>query len=103
MAVLTRRSSRHKALWEKSQARREEEEKVAEEEAARVALRVARLAEKEWEVEKIMQKREWGGVLHYRVKWKGYSSHRNTWETAENLQGARRAIAIFEKKFKNKK
>ena len=40
-----------------------------------------------YEVEKIMQcqyKRGW----HYRVKWKGYSTHHNTWEQWRNMRGS---------------
>ncbi|KNE62703.1 hypothetical protein AMAG_07893 [Allomyces macrogynus ATCC 38327] len=41
-----------------------------------------------YEVEKIVSHRVRDGVTQFRVKWKGYSDHDNTWEEIENLLGA---------------
>ena len=72
-------------------------------EGARQAVRAVSRLNREWEVEKIMNRRQYGGVLQYRVKWKNYNSHRNTWEPVENLTNSRKLIAAYEKCFKNKK
>jgi len=39
----------------------------------------------EYEVERILQKREKGKRIEYLIKWKGYPSSSNTWEPKENL------------------
>jgi hypothetical protein len=101
--ALMARSARHRILWEKQQARQAVEAHEAELEAERVAVRAVARSNRDWEVDKIINRREHGGVLQYRVKWKGYASQHNTWEPAENLSSARRAMAMYEKQFKNKK
>lgn len=57
------------------------------------------LSEKEWEVEKIV-----GSQINavtrehfYCVKWAGFASKHNTWETKENLAQCRAAIQDFER------
>lgn len=100
---LVDRSARRKVLWEKEQARKVAEQKEQEEADAAAALRAVSAAEKEWVLEAIVNKREVDGKVEYRVKWEGFASNHNTWESAENLIGARRAIALYEKKHKNKK
>lgn len=42
-------------------------------------------------------------VHHYKVRWKGYSSAHDTWETKRNLAKCRAAIAAYEKKQSQKK
>merc|ERR1711990_257951 len=49
-------------------------------------------------VEKIIAKKGEGKRAMYRVKWLGYSNTKNTWEKLENLQGAKKLIAAFDKK-----
>ena len=76
--ALMARSARHRILWEKQQARQAVEAHGAELEADRVAVRAVARSERDWEVDKITNRREHGGVLQYRVKWKGYASQHNT-------------------------
>ena len=48
--------------------------------------------EKEYEVEKILDRQERRGKTKYLVKWKGYTTEENTWEGLENLKNAREKI-----------
>lgn len=41
--------------------------------------------ESEFEVEKIVSKRFRKDVIQYRLKWFGFSSKENSWESIENL------------------
>ena len=52
---------------------------------------------KEFEVEKIIDRRSKKGKLFYRVKWKDYPLSEATWEPKENLKNAKAAILLFEK------
>ena len=54
--------------------------------------------EKEYEVEKILDRQERRGKTRYLVKWKGYTAEENTWEGLENLKNAREKIKEFEKR-----
>ena len=53
---------------------------------------------KEWEVEKILNKRKIRGVEKYLVQWKGFMAEGDTWERIENLKNAEEAIKKFERK-----
>ena len=51
----------------------------------------------EYEVEKILDKRETGGLLEYKVKWRGWDREEDmTWEPAANLGGSEELIQEFE-------
>ena len=43
------------------------------------------MADEEYVVEKIVDKRPRNGRQEYLLKWKGYSSAENTWEPKENV------------------
>ena len=53
--------------------------------------------EKEYEVEKILDRQERRGKTKYLVKWKGYMAEENTWKGLENLKNAMEKIEEFEK------
>ena len=48
--------------------------------------------------EKILAERMESGVLKYRVKWAGYDSKHNTWETMTHLAGCESMIADFKQR-----
>jgi len=58
----------------------------------------------EYEVEKVLDKRtKKGGKVEYLVKWRGYEDpDDNTWEPADNLEGAEVEIKKYEKDLENK-
>lgn len=101
--TLVARRSRREVLWEKEQARLDDEEHEREKEAEAEAIRAVARAEREFIVEAIVNKREVNGKVEYRVQWQGYAASHNTWESAESLISARRVIATFEKKRKSRK
>ena len=53
--------------------------------------------EKEYEVEKILDRQERRGKTKYLVKWKGYTVEENTWEGLENLKNVMGKVEEFEK------
>jgi len=53
--------------------------------------------EKEYEVEKILNRQERRGKTRYLVKWKGYTVEENMWEGVENLKNAMEKVEEFEK------
>jgi len=53
---------------------------------------------KEWEVEKILNKRKIRGVEKYLVRWKEFTAEGDTWKRIENLKNAEEAIKEFEEK-----
>jgi len=53
--------------------------------------------EKEYEVEKILDRQERKGKTKYLVKWKGYTAEENTWEGIENLKNAMEKVEEFKK------
>jgi len=56
--------------------------------------------EEEWEVERILNKRQVRGKDKYLVRWKGFTAESNTWERRENLKNAKEAIEEFEKEYR---
>jgi transposase InsO family protein len=52
----------------------------------------------EYEVEKVIDKKDEEGEKYYLVKWKGYDSSANTWEPLKNLIHCRERIKEFESK-----
>lgn len=52
---------------------------------------------KVFEVKTILDSRLHEGKLQYLVKWKNYDEEDNTWEPAEGLKGAPRAVSQFHK------
>jgi len=55
--------------------------------------------EEEWEVERILNKRQVRGKDKYLVHWKGFMAESDTWEGRENLENAKEAIEEFEKEY----
>lgn len=53
------------------------------------------LAEGVYQVEKIVGQAMINGIIHYRVKWQGFSSAEDTWEPVENLEGCNDLLAEF--------
>ena len=58
---------------------------------------------KEWEVEKILNKKKMRGVEKYLVRWKGFTVEGDTWKRRENLKNAEEALADFEGKMEIRK
>jgi len=52
---------------------------------------------KEWEVEKILNKKKMRGVEKYLIWWKGFTVKGDTWERRENLKNAEELIEEFER------
>jgi len=52
---------------------------------------------KEWEVEKILNKKKIRGVVKYLIRWKGFMVEGDTWERRENLKNAEELIEEFER------
>jgi len=50
---------------------------------------------KEWEVEKILNKKKIREVEKYLVRWKGFIAKGDTWERKENLKNAEEALEEF--------
>jgi len=55
--------------------------------------------EEEWEVERILNKRQVREKDKYLVCWKGFMAESNTWEGRENLENAKEVIKEFEKEY----
>ena len=51
---------------------------------------------KEWEVEKVLNKKKMRGVEKYLIWWKGFTAEGDTWERRENLKNAEELIEEFE-------
>ncbi|KYM96478.1 Eukaryotic translation initiation factor 2 subunit 3, Y-linked [Cyphomyrmex costatus] len=49
-----------------------------------------------WEVEKILQKREHRGQMHYLIKWKNWDVNHNSWEPLRNLVSCEALLREFE-------
>ncbi|KAJ1113745.1 hypothetical protein NDU88_001987 [Pleurodeles waltl] len=52
-----------------------------------------------YEVEQIIDYKNEGGEVLYRVRWKGYTSDDDTWEPASHLEDCREVLLAFRKKF----
>lgn len=52
-----------------------------------------------YEVESIVDKRTKNNVVEYFIKWKGYPTHHNTWEPADNLLKCKSKIKDFETRY----
>ena len=55
--------------------------------------------EKEWKVERILNKQWIRERDKYLVCWKGFTAESDTWEGRENLKNAKEAIEEFEKEY----
>jgi len=55
--------------------------------------------EKEFEVEKILNKRVVWGKEKFLVRWKGYTAEEDTWENRENLGNVKELVEEFERKY----
>ena len=55
--------------------------------------------EKEFEVEKILNKRIVQGTKKFLVRWKGYTVEENTWENRENLGNTKELVEEFEREY----
>ena len=53
---------------------------------------------KEWEVEKILNKKKMRGIEKYLIRWKGFTAEGDTWERKENLKNAEELIEEFEQR-----
>ena len=51
---------------------------------------------KEWEVEKILNKKKMRGVEKYLIRWKRLTAEGDTWERRENLKNVKELIEEFE-------
>src|SRR5690348_4102259 len=56
----------------------------------------------EWEVEEIHNKHQIKSIIHYLVKWTGWSSKYNSYKLVNYLISIPRAVADFEHKLKQK-
>ena len=57
----------------------------------------------EYEVKKILNKRNMREKLKYLVKWKGYTAKEDTWKRLENLKNIIDLVEDFEKKIREEK
>ena len=57
-------------------------------------------SKKEYEVEKILDRRERRGKPKYLVRWKGYTAEEDIWEGLENLKNMRNLVEEFEKEIR---
>jgi len=58
-------------------------------------------SEKEYEVEKILDRREKRGKPKYLVRWKDYIAEKNTWEGLENLKNVMDLVEKFDKEIRD--
>jgi len=64
-----------------------------------LALLVIIEGEKEYEVERVINKRKRYGKWEYLVRWKGYTAKEDSWEKEANLKNAKEAVDEYEKKY----
>jgi len=55
--------------------------------------------EKEFEVEKILNKRMVRGKEKFLVRWKGYTAEEDTWENKKNLKNVKKLVEEFEREY----
>jgi len=55
---------------------------------------------KEYEVEKILNKRKFREKNRYLVQWKEYTAEEDTWELRENLGNAQDLVDKFEEEYR---
>jgi len=55
--------------------------------------------EKEFEMEKILNKRTVKGKEKFLVRWEGYTAEEDTWENRENLENAKELVEKFEREY----
>ena len=77
------------AVWYKEQVRRQKVKEVKLVEVEGV---------KEWEIEKILNKRKVGRVVKYLVWWKRFTAEYNSWERKKDLENAKKTVAKFEER-----
>ena len=53
---------------------------------------------KEWEVERILNKRKVKGVVKYLVWWKGIIAEHNSWEKKEDFKNIKELVTEFERR-----
>lgn len=94
---------RQKVLADKQAEQEKEAEQQAQQEALEAIEKATAREEKEHVVEEIINKRVVDNQVEYRVRWRGYASKHNTWEPESTLQGAKSAVAAFEKRVKRKR
>ena len=55
--------------------------------------------EEEWEVEKVLDSRVFRRQFQYKIKWKDYGDHHNSWQPLSDVANATEAIAEFHKAY----
>jgi len=73
-------------VWYKEQVRGQKKEEEKPVEVKKV---------KEWEVEKVLNKKKMRGVEKYLVQWRGFTAEGDTWEKRENLKNMKELIEEF--------
>ena len=58
---------------------------------------------KEWEVEKILNKKKERGVTKYLVRWNEFTAENNSWERKKNLKNTKELVEEFEGKIEVRK
>ena len=53
---------------------------------------------KEWEIEKILNKKKVRGVDKYLVQWKGFTAEHNMWERREDLGNVEEVLEEFKRR-----
>jgi len=56
--------------------------------------------EKEFEVEKILNKRTIRGKKKFLVRWKDYTVEEDTWESRKNLENAKELVEEFKREYR---
>jgi len=56
--------------------------------------------EKEFEIEKILNKRTVRRKEKFLVRWKGYTAEEDTWKNRKNLRNAKELVKEFEREYK---